>query len=352
MTGRQIPGGRGGLNCFLWKAVRQAAWAQKNLGLLALVFLPFIIYTDNMKKLLLILFTCVLAGGAAFAAPIFADDYTFQKQIIVSNADDTVTCQAFRIHQNWFATAAHCVKMCVASAKGCRTKIYLARGEVNAFVTVDPRRIFIPKQYRKLDAKGQMLADKKWDVALIHYEPDEYLYEFAQGGMATESEFAAALQEDPNLKTQWRGAKNPKIPALYIYGGDELKTLKSNIIVPRWENGRMSVFENPKSVLYFGNNQAVWGSEGFGVDHGNSGGAVVLEDGGVMGIATAKLDQKLPPDVQSAFPNFGQTDESFVFNGFAPHTTFSFIKKTMARFGDRPVTQKFRRFAPVEEPVL
>jgi hypothetical protein len=112
----------------------------------------------------------------------------------------------------------------------------------------------------------------------------------------------------------------------------------------------MESFSNPKTVLYFGRKQALWGADGFGVDHGNSGGAVVLENGGIVGIATAKIDNNLPSEVKQVFPTFGQANEFFLFNGFAPKTTFAFIEKTMARFGDRPVTKKLRKIVPTVDP--
>lgn len=295
-----------------------------------------------MKKLLLAFSTCFFTTVSLQAATVFADDYVFQKQLIINNQH---TCQAFRIHSHWFATAAHCVEMCL-DAGPCQVKILLAQGPVNASVTVGARNIFIPKQYRTVDAQARVSTHKNWDVALIHYQPEEYVYEFAEGGMATEQEFAQALKQSRSLRVQWKGAVRPQIPVLYTYGGGSLMTLKHNLIVPRWNFGQMESFSNPQTVLYFGEKQALWGADGFGVDHGNSGGAVVLENGGVIGIATAKMDNQLPADVRQAFPAFGQAFEFFLFNGFAPKTTFAFIEKTMAAYGDRPVTKKLRRIVP------
>ena len=106
------------------------------------------------------------------------------------------------------------------------------------------------------------------------------------------------------------------------------------------------MFSDPKTVLYFGERASLWGADGFGVDHGNSGGAVVLADGGVVGVATAKKDNNLPSDVRQAFPKFGQAEDFFLFTGFAPKTTLKFIQQTLLRFGDRPRTQKLRKVTP------
>lgn len=297
-----------------------------------------------MKKLFLILSLCISTSALVQAAQVFADDYVFQKQIIINNKQ---TCQAFRIHENWFATAAHCVDVCADSA--CQVKILLAQGPVNASVVAGRRDVFIPKQYRRVDSQGRAVMRKNWDVALIHYQPEEYLYEYPEGGVATAQEFQEALKESHDLKVQWKGARKPDIPVLYTYGGPGLMNLNldgNNLIVPRWESGQMQSFSNPHMVLYFGDKQSLWGSDGFGVDHGNSGGAVVLANGGVVGIATAKLDSQLPREVREVFPTFGQANSYFLFNGFAPKTTLKFIKDTMRRYGDQPTTKKLERVQP------
>ena len=309
-----------------------------------MVFSAFFIYTNSMKKLLFTLCVYILGVTAAQAAPVYADDYAFQKQLIMNN---NATCQAFRIHPHWFATAAHCVDMCVFNG-ACDIKILLAQGAVNASVRVEKRDIFIPQEYRTVDAQKRVSTHKFWDVALIHYQPQEYIYKFAEGGTATEDEFEQALKQSRSLRVQWQGATHPKTPVLYTYGGEGLMQLRQNLIVPRWNFGQMESFSNPQTVLYFGEKKSLWGADGFGVDHGNSGGAVVLEDGGIVGIATAKMDNQLPADVRAAFPKFGQAYEFFIFNGFAPKTTLRFIEKTMARFGDRPRTKKLKRVEPMQ----
>ena len=297
-----------------------------------------------MKKLFLTCLLCVFTSVLVHAGRVYADDYVFQKQLIINNAQ---SCQAFRIHENWFATAAHCVDVCLKDE--CQVKILLAQGPVNASAIVGRRDIFIPKKYRSVDAHARVSTHKNWDVALIHYQPEEYIYEYPEGGMATAQEFREALKDSHDLKVQWQGATHPKIPVLYTYGGADLMTLNldgNDMIVPLWEYGQMQSFSNPQTVLYFGEKQSMWGSDGFGVDHGNSGGAVVLKNGGVIGIATAKLDNQLPADVRAAFPTFGKAHSYFLFNGFAPKTTLAFIKKTMAHYGDSPITKRLEKVTP------
>ena len=297
-----------------------------------------------MKTRFTFLLLLLLVPLAASGATIYADDYVFQKQLIIDNQH---TCQAFRIHADWFATAAHCVESCLNGA--CRVKILLAQGDINASFELTQRDVFVPKEYRTVDKQTRVTTHKNWDVALLHYRPAEYQFEFAEGGTATLEEFNSALQQDRNLRKQWKGALNPQIPVLYSYGGEALMTLQNTLVVPRWNWGTMEAFYNPETVLYFGEKQALWGADGFGVDHGNSGGAVVLPDGGVVGIATAKAENNLPSHVRQAFPQFGKAADFFLFNGFAPKTTLKFIEQTLLRYGDRVQTQKLRKVKPTIE---
>ncbi len=301
-----------------------------------------------MKKLYLVIVLCSFVGTWGHGAAVYADDYVFQKQIIINGKH---TCQAFFIHPNWLATSAHCVEDCLGNGP-CQVKILLAQGPVNASAMVGKHDVFVPKEYRTVDAQQRVSTHKNWDVALLYYQPDEFIYEFPEGGMATAEEFSQAVKSSRSLRLQWKGTTRPEIPVLYTYGGNDLMTLKDNLIVPRWNFGQMESFSNPQTVLYFGEKQALWGADGFGVDHGNSGGAVVLENGGVVGIATAKMDNQLPAEVRQAFPTFGQSHDFFLFNGFSPKTTLLFIEKTMARFGDRIRTKKLHKIVPTIDSTM
>ena len=292
-----------------------------------------------MKKLFLLTVFCVYA--ATVQARVYADDFVFQKQMLINGQN---TCQAFRIHPRWFATAAHCVETCLSG--GCRIKLLLAQGEVNAIAELTARDVFIPPEYRQVDKEQRVRTYKVWDIALLHYHPEDFIYEFAEGGYAHRADFEQALQKDRSLRLQWHGAVKPKIPVIYTYNGPDLMTLQNNLIVPRWNWGELEIFSDPKTVLYFGERKALWGADGFGVDHGNSGGAVVLDDGGIIGVAAAKADNQLPAFVKQAFPTFGRADEFFLFVGFGPKTTLKFIKNTLLKFGDRIQTKKLKRVVP------
>lgn len=341
-----------------------------------------------MKKYILLLIIFLSAPLAVKARAVYMDDFMFQKQIVGKkhyyNGDgflthtDSYTCQAFFIHKNWLVTSAHCVDSCLDKDNACQIKVLLAQGEINASASITRKQhVFIPKQYRTADKQGRLSTHKAWDIALLYYQPQEFLYEFAEGGNATREEFEQALAKDLSLLAQWKFAKDPhftellrtlfakdpglrrpwdklerklKFPVLHTYNGPELMTLQQNLFVPRWNWGELEMFSDPKTVLYFGEGASLWAADGFGVDHGNSGGAVVLSDGGVVGVATAKMNNNLPADVRRAFPTFGQADDFFLFTGFAPKTTLRFIEQTMMKFGDRPRTQKLHKIMPTIEP--
>lgn len=295
-----------------------------------------------MKKILFLMLVSLFPVWAGAENRLYKK-FVFQKQLII---DYKNTCQAFFIHENWLATSAHCVESCLEGS--CQVKVLLAQGEVNASATLTEKDVFVPKEYRTVDKEQRVRTHKVWDMALLHYRPQEFLYEFPEGGNATRAEFEQALQQDRGLQAQWEGTQ--KIPVLHIYNGPELMTLKQNIQVPRWNWGELEMFSNPKTILYFGENASLWAADGFGVDHGNSGGAVVLADGGVVGVATAKMNNNLPAEVRRAFPTFGQADDFFLFTGFAPKTTLKFIQNTMLKFGDRPRTKKLKRVVATLPP--
>ncbi len=299
-----------------------------------------------MKKLLLL----IAVWSLFFVAPVavmaaeekfFSDDFITQKEFWINNK---ATCQAVRIHKNWFLTAAHCVEAC--RHKSCQLRILLAVGNVTASAVLSSSDVFIPEEYTEGKEAGTVL----WDIALLHYRPATYDYISAETGVVDMATFSKAMKEDPDLKAQWQGAQRPQLRPLVVYSGPELMHLPENIVVPRWTRGDLSYFSHPKYILYAGQKQALWVSDGFGVDHGNSGGAVQLANSlGIVGVVSARKNNDLPADVRREFPAFGQNGEFFMFTGLSKKTTWPFVRDTMGRFGDSVKTEKLRPI-PVQEP--
>ena len=267
-----------------------------------------------------------------------AFDYTqkqFENTFTVRGVTRTTTCQAVRIHKNWFLTAAHCVSPC--KNYECTLRLWLAIGPVRAAAQVARQRVFLPEAYQ--DEYTQPPGKKPesglplWDVALIRFVPDsgdfayfdaygtvkkedflkaldaafwekkaeelsrqvtqfyararqaaengetELAAQLTQAAQETETdidEARAAAEAAPELKKQWDGAFTSRLAPLLAYTQAEEFFLKSNILVPRWTRGAFERRSSPKQVVYLGDRAAGWLSAGFGVTKGNSGGGVFL----------------------------------------------------------------------------
>ena len=282
-----------------------------------------------MKKSILLfsVLFCALAGWGK--PPVYADDYLFQKQLLVG---DAATCQTVRIAQEWFLTAAHCVVPCIQQ-QNCKLRVVLAAGEVSALADIKSGDVMVPPMYQTTDKEGRPVTHTYWDVALMRFHPQDVFFQLANGMAATLEHFKRARAEDEDLEAQWIGFIKPKYPTLYTFDREQETPLKTDLFVPLWERGEMTILSEPKQVLYLGQRQSLWASAGFGVDHGNSGGGVFWRDGALLGIATAKRVNDLPTEIKQQYPAFAQTDEFFLFNGFSKKTTFEFIKRTLADYG-------------------
>lgn len=293
-----------------------------------------------MKKytfLWLVLSVFFLVPHAYAAEAFFADDFVSQKEFWINNK---TTCQAMRIHKNWFLTAAHCVEACRSSS--CNLKMLLAVGEVTATANLSASDVFIPEQYMDKDGKANVL----WDIALLHYKPSSYVYQTLDGGITDFETFSQAMKEDPELKVQWRGAANPVYPAVVVYSSEEEMFFNDDIVVPRWTQGVLSYRSSPDHILYTGKRTAMWVSDGFGVDKGNSGGGVLLENGNLLGVVSAKRNNDMPARIRQAFPEFAHSSEFFMFTGLSKKTTWPFVEKTLSRYGNRVKTAKLKRLPP------
>lgn len=292
-----------------------------------------------MKTPIKILFVGLLSILApALQAQIYADDYVLQKQYAINGRG---TCQAVRIHQDWFLTAAHCVEKCVHAS--CQIRLFLAMSD-SAMATADlsSSDVIVPHQFQE---KQTAL----WDVALLHYRPNSYEFR-SEGGPIDEESFLKIVQKDPALKRQWQGAVDPEVPALAVYTGPSLMHLIDNIIVPRWEMGHMTYLNHPEYILYVGKKQALWVTDGFGVSEGNSGGGVWLENGNLVGIVSAKKENDFPNFARAVLPQLGQAGEFFLFTGFSKKTTLPFIQNTLRAYGADVKTTKLKQIREVLPP--
>lgn len=294
-----------------------------------------------MKKYLFLL-GVVLFGALAARAEVFANDYEFQKQLLINGRE---TCQAVRIHESWFLTSAHCVAKCKTGA--CDLRLILAQNDdVQVSAALTSADIFIPQEYQTVTEQG-VRTHTGWDISLLRFTPGEYHYRYADGADAPQSAFQQALT-DEEFAAQWQGITRPKLPFLYTYSSESTRQINTRLVVPRWQLGVMTSLSAPKYILYFGSKQATWGSAGFGVEEGNSGGGVFLDKSGLLGIVTAKRTNDLPAEIKQKYPQFGVAEEFFFFNGFSKKTTFKFIKDTLTRFGAHVKTKELKQILQVQ----
>jgi len=301
-----------------------------------------------MKTSILRLFAGLLAVvviPALVQAEVYTDEYMVQKQYLINGKS---TCQAIRIHQNWFVTAAHCVKDC--AEQGCQLKMLLAVGEnITVSADLNASHVYIPPKYTEelAQEKPKSAVLIGWDMALLHFTSSTYNFESTDGVVVERAVFDKALKKDKNLRAQWKAAIEPVVRPLVLFSSEHITHLNDNLVVPRWDWGEMTYFSDPNYILYLGKRQAVWVSDGFGVEKGNSGGGVLLDsNGGIMGVVSVKKDNDLPPQVLEQFPEFAQTSDFFMFVGFSQKTTWKFVKETLRQFNDRVKTTKLK----VEEP--
>ena len=294
-------------------------------------------YTWVMKKFIFILLIGMCSLLSYAKDPVYADDYLFQKQLLVGAKD---TCQAVLIAKNWFLTAAHCVTPCMG--KKCRLQVVLAAGEISALTEISTADIVIPQEYQTTDKEGHLITHTYWDVALMRYHPKEVFFQNQNGEEVSAEQFKQALAEDEDLNAQWKDTLKPKYPTLYSFSREKETPFQMNLWVPRWTQGEMSLLSEPEQILYLGQKQSLWASAGFGVTSGNSGGGVFLANGGLLGIATAKRVNDLPKEVKRDYPHFAAAEDFFLFNGFSKKTTLEFIKKTLQNFGAQVKIKELR----------
>ncbi len=276
-------------------------------------------------------------------------NFYFQKQIQINNVE---TCQAVQIDRDWLLTAAHCVEP-FKKQTSCKIRVIVAQGDLaQASALVPCSKAVLPEPIVGKDNKLAL----PFDLALIPFSAEDEDYEFhtlANEELSPE-EFADILEQDERLdgrlSAQWKQRNPSSFPALYAYQSSREKLLENVILVPLWEEGSITYKTEASQIVYIGGKfPSLWATKGFGVENGNSGGAVavVLPNGklGILGIVYAKsvnpADEKMRQEIAEMLPGFEQTDEYFFFHGFADKTTLPFIKSTI-RSGNSPTIKKIK----------
>ena len=291
-------------------------------------------------------FVWIFAPLGLMAEEYGEKDFYFQKQIWIN---DTETCQAVQIDRDWLLTAAHCVAP-FQKRPSCRIRVVIAQGDfAQASTIVSCAEAVLPAPI--LDRNRQ--PSLPFDLALIPFSPAEEDCEFhtIEGKKISADAFEDELGKDPILRYQWDKRNTSSFPALYTYRSAKEKLLENVIIVPLWADGEFSSLGASSQIVYIGGKfPSLWSTRGFGVDHGNSGGAVVVvlpnHELGILGIVSAKsvniMDDEMRQGISQVLPGFEQAKEHFFFYGFADKDSLSFIKSVL-----RPLAVKKIREVPV-----
>ena len=258
-----------------------------------------------MKKLSLLMF--ILLGPLGLFAQELPEEiqepsvnesaFLVQKEITIMPASERgkdyglqYSCQAVRLSEQWFLTAAHCVYSACRGTQACDVDITLAEAELKAVArvshSVTDKRVFIYGGFHPGQNRVSGL-----DVALIKMDRTATEFAFAKpnsdGGWTRigEAEFNSRLRRSPETKLQMQ-AMNP----LFISSASApTSELNPRLAVPKVENGVVGYLTGPKDNTYYVKQLEHFVSPDFGVRQGNSGGGVFTVNGELVGIVSARI---------------------------------------------------------------
>lgn len=203
------------------------------------------------------------------------------------------SCQAVRLSEEWFLTAAHCVYGSCNGTKDCDIEIVLAEAELKAVARVShsmtDKRVYIYGGFYPGQNRVSGL-----DVALIkmdkHTSEFAYAKPSADGGWTriSEGEFNRLLRQAKETKLQMQ-AMNP----LFISSASApTSQLNARLAVPKLTSGVVSYLTGPDKTTYYVKELEHFISPDFGVRKGNSGGGVFTTSGELVGIVSARIYNK------------------------------------------------------------
>ena len=262
-----------------------------------------------MRKLLILLLSVALLPNLALAqdygdgqeeTPINENAFLVQKEIFILPASERgkdyglqYACQAVRLNEQWFLTAAHCVYSACNGTKSCDVEIVLAEAELKAVARVShnavDQRVFAYPGFRSGQNRISGL-----DVALIKMDASASEIAYAKpdgaGGWTriSEWEFKRLLRSAPETRAQIQ-AMNP----LFINSANApTSELKTQLVVPKIVHGEVRYLSGPVRGAYYIKQLEHFISPDFGVRQGNSGGGVFTASGELVGIVSARVYNK------------------------------------------------------------
>lgn len=197
--------------------------------------------------------------------------FVLGKEIFVYRLGDKEgkSCQAVRIKDNWFLTAAHCV------ADVCNTACKIEMQSADNIIETSQKNVFWPNDWRKNNAS--------YDIALINFKGAKIEEDFKEPQI---------IIADNSLKFTEPKIINRSLEIRYnlgnTFGG----------ILSRYE-----VFYGPKSKTIF--------TQDLGLFHGLSGAGVFTDKGELIAITSATAEREIDTRF-SVFSVFDERVESFL----------------------------------------
>jgi hypothetical protein len=202
-------------------------------------------------------------------------------------------CQAVRIKEDWFLTAAHCFK---EHCKGeCSIQVMLiSKPDYNiAMRTEHTSMIGSPFKLYSKESEDSVA----YDIALIHFDPKktEFIY------IVTESngkQYRYDDKDDKNAKEKFlkkiglspleydKAINRDSFPKLLVLKAETPKLLKRALIVPSiW--GEKSEILSTNGYVYYSPQKHYLYTNNFGIRQGISGSGVFTDKGELVGIVSS-----------------------------------------------------------------
>ncbi|MBO7605352.1 MAG: trypsin-like serine protease, partial [Elusimicrobiaceae bacterium] len=220
--------------------------------------------------------------------------HTFEYLIVPSNSKQTGQvgkCQATRITNKWFVTAAHCVKD--ACKNGCEIQLDLLEYSPSALArfTHTPKKplIFIHPDYSAYVFAKNDFALLRLDInraSITYYLRPTKKQNFRQ--IISAQQFNQFLEQNRRAKAALAHALHPKMPPLlYFDEGNFLLDRKISVIAIF--DGVREVKQDPNPVYYL-KGIGFAHTKNFGVRKGMSGSGVMSNTGELIGMVAGNFE--------------------------------------------------------------
>ena len=199
-------------------------------------------------------------------------------------------CQATRISNRWFVTAAHCVKeLC---AKKCTLRMDLLDTPVSVLAkvthTTKNPAVFVHPQYLSDLEVGKDVALLRLDVKRAPKTYYQRATEFGKPNRAISVErFNAWLAKNRRAKSQYWHALSPQLPPVAVFDNGNY-VLDRKISVISIFDGVRDIKPDPHAVYYVKALGYAYTTD-FGIRKGMSGSGVMTNTGELIGIISATI---------------------------------------------------------------